>query len=100
MNVIETILKKLPRMWDWILLTVALFVLVWYVAPQQLQIVLYKTLLVSLAAVLTFWIDRSLFARMSDRIESKMKRDIVSAARVLSRALIFLGCVLGMSLGL
>ena len=100
MNVLETILKKLPRMWDWILLTIALFVLVWYVAPQQLQIVLYKTLLVSLAAVLTFWIDRSLFARMSDRIENKMKRDIVSAGRVLSRALIFLGCVLGMSLGL
>ncbi len=99
MNVLKSILEKLPRMWDWVLLTVILFGLVAWIAPQQLQVVLYKTLLVSLAAVISYWVDNSLRANFVKKLTS-VPADIVVAAIVVSRSLIFLGCVLGMTLGL
>ncbi len=99
MNVIRTILERLPRMWDWILLTVILFGLVAWIAPQQLQVVLYKTLLVSLAAVISYWVDNSLRANFVKKLIT-VPADVVVAAIVVSRSLIFLGCVLGMTLGL
>ena len=99
MNVIKSILEKLPRMWDWVLLTVILFGLVAWVAPQQLQVVLYKALLVSLAAVLSYWVDNSLRANFIKKFTG-VPADVVVAAIIISRSLIFLGCVLGMTLGL
>ena len=53
--------SRLPRMWDWVLITVLLMVLVAFIAPQQLPVSLYKLSLISLAAVSGYWIDRSLF---------------------------------------
>ena len=94
------IIPHLPRMWDWIALTITLFSVIAYIAPQQLSVVLYKSLLVSLAAVMTFWVDRSLFARCADRMNSEAPRDLVTAARTLCRALMFVGCVIGMTMGL
>lgn len=91
---------KLPRMWDWILFTVVAFGMVFWVAPQQINVVLYKALLVSLAAVLSYWVDHSLFKRHADRIDENQQRDIYGAARVLSRAIMFLACSIGMTMGL
>jgi len=45
----------------WLLITLALLFCVWLVAPQQLPVSLYKLSLVSLAAVVGYWLDRSLF---------------------------------------
>lgn len=98
-NIFQSVLKWLPRMWDWILLTVLLFGLVAWIAPQQLPVVLYKTLLVSLAAVISYWVDHSLRAHFIRKITETLA-DIVVAAIIISRSLIFLGCVLGMTLGL
>lgn len=55
------LLARLPRMADWLLVTLLLGLLVWLLAPQQLPVSLYKLSLVSLAAVTGYWIDRSLF---------------------------------------
>ncbi len=60
------IFKKLSRlragrMTDWLVAAVLLAALVWWVAPQQLPVSLYKLSLVALAAVAGYWIDRSLF---------------------------------------
>ena len=52
---------KTPRMFDWLLAAVALAVLVWQLAPQQLPVSVYKLSLVALSAVAGYWIDRSLF---------------------------------------
>ena len=98
-NLFRNFMERLPRMWDWILLTVALFGLVAWIAPQQLQVVLYKSLLVSLAAVISYWVDHSLRAHFIRKI-TEAPADIVIAAIIISRSLIFLGCVLGMTLGL
>ena len=54
-------LQRLPRLSGWLVITVLLLVSVWAIAPQQLPVSLYKLSLVSLAAVVGYWLDRSLF---------------------------------------
>lgn len=49
------------RMTDWLLAAIVLSFAVWWIAPQQLPVSLYKLSLVALAAVAGYWIDRSLF---------------------------------------
>lgn len=52
---------KPPRLAAWMLIALALLAAVWAVAPQQFPVSLYKLSLVTLAAVVGYWIDRSLF---------------------------------------
>lgn len=49
------------RMADWLVYTLALMLLVWFMAPQQVPVLVYKLALLALAAVTSYWIDRSLF---------------------------------------
>lgn len=49
------------RMTDWLLVSLALLLLVWLMAPQQLPVSVYKLSLITTAAVAAYWIDRSLF---------------------------------------
>lgn len=53
--------KRLPRLSGWLAITLVLLLCVWLIAPQQLPVSLYKLSLVSLAAVVGYWLDRSLF---------------------------------------
>lgn len=50
-----------PRLSGWLLITLVLLACVWAIAPQQLPVSLYKLSLVTLAAVVGYWLDRSLF---------------------------------------
>ncbi|MEO8118019.1 MAG: putative holin [Rhodoferax sp.] len=52
---------RLPRLSGWLLITLILSACVWALAPQQLPVSLYKLSLVTLAAVVGYWLDRSLF---------------------------------------
>jgi hypothetical protein len=53
---------RAPRATTWLLLAVALLVAVAIFAPEhQRLVVLYKACLVALAAVLGYWLDRTLF---------------------------------------
>ena len=49
------------RMNDWLLAALLLSLAVWWIAPQQLPVSIYKLSLVALAAVAGYWIDRSWF---------------------------------------
>ena len=51
----------LPRMSGWLFIMVLLMAAVWLLAPHQLMVSLYKLSLVTLAAVVGYWLDRSLF---------------------------------------
>ncbi len=87
--------NRLPRLFLWILITIALTLAVAYLAPYQLTVTLYKISLVSLAAVLGYWIDRAVFpyARPHDlpqgnyRNISMMRRVILMAAIIIAIAL-------------
>lgn len=89
----------LPRMWLWTLITVGLLLALLFIRPEQLQVVLYKGALVTLAAVLAYWIDRSLFPYEQDRPHQCIGGIHIVGAW-LRRAVIVLACVLGMTLGL
>lgn len=60
LNPVKTRLKP-PRLSGWLLITLVLLACVWAIAPQQLPVSLYKLSLVTLAAVVGYWLDRSLF---------------------------------------
>ena len=93
---------KLPaiRMLDWWVYAIVLMLLIWWIAPQQLQVVAYKAALLALATVLAHMIDKSLFRKVVDRIDQFQPRDTYSSARLLARALVFVGVVLGVTLGI
>ena len=91
--------REMPRMLDWVFYSIVLAGIVYWVAPQQLTVVAYKAALVALATVLAYMIDLSLFKRV-ERIGNESKRDVYSAARLLARALVFLGTVVALTLGI
>lgn len=50
-----------PRSTLWLVLAVLLLVVIAWVAPQKLEVTVYKASLIALAAVLGYWLDRALF---------------------------------------
>lgn len=52
---------KLPRLFWWLIATVLLLVVIGLAYPQQLPVSLYKLSLVTMAGVVGYWFDRSLF---------------------------------------
>ncbi|GLT22665.1 membrane protein [Zoogloea oryzae] len=52
---------KCPRLFGWLIVTILLLVAIAFLAPQQLPVSLYKLSLVSMAGVVGYWLDRSLF---------------------------------------
>ena len=52
---------KLPRLFWWIIATIILLATVLAVQPQQFPVTLYKISLGTLAGVVGYWFDRSLF---------------------------------------
>lgn len=85
------------RMLDWLAAAIAMTLLIGILAPQQLGVTAYKLSLVSLAAVVGYWIDRSLFpyARPDELALSQVE----TAAAYIRRALIVGACIVGVSLG-
>lgn len=93
-------LKKLPRMTDWILITILLIGLVALLSPQQLPVLLYKLSLITMAAAVGYWIDRSLFPYARPDNPKLNDFDLLIAAAMLRRAMI-VGCaMLAVSLGM
>jgi len=79
---------KLPQMWGWMLAAVMLATVVTVVSPQQFGVLAYKGLMVCVAAVVAHWLDRTFFRDGSDDVSE------------IARALVFVGVVLGFTLGL
>lgn len=88
-------LKK-NRLLGWSLFTIALFLLLAMIAPQQLPVVIYKLSLVTLGVVLSYWLSRALYPDL--RLYKLTGWKLIAAAGV--RAVITLACVLGITLGL
>ncbi|WP_262880224.1 putative holin [Pseudomonas paralcaligenes] len=88
---------RAPRMTVMTIITLCLLLALAAIRPEQLQVVLYKTGLVTLGAVVAYWIDRNLFpcARPHECLDGPQ----VIGAWV-RRALITLACILGLTLGL
>ena len=111
--------KRIPRMAGWLLTALLLIIAIALISPQQLPVALYKLSLISLAAVVAYWLDRSLFPYA--RPDSYLKHDWrcngprcemdadhqvaqgytqIFAAAMLRRAIIVGAVVVGVALGL
>ena len=53
--------SKLPRLTSWWLIAALLSLAVFFIAPQQIPVSLYKLNLLAVAAVSGYWIDRKVF---------------------------------------
>lgn len=104
-------LFKLPRLTLWIVTSIVLMAFLGLIEPQQLTVLVYKLLLVSAAAVMGYWLDRSLFpyARPHVLVNLPAPDDCCECARnmrltaglaMLRRALVILAVVIGVALGL
>jgi hypothetical protein len=110
---------RLPRDAVWLLISIILLIVIWRIAPQQLPIVPYKLCLVTLAASVGFWLDRTFFpyARPDSYLNDDWRLgtdepigDVdfrivngyhhVFAAAMLRRAMIVAASIIGVTLGL
>ncbi|CAL5247543.1 hypothetical protein PASLES1_27050 [Pseudomonas aeruginosa] len=89
--------RRAPRMTSWTLVTLVLLIILAAIRPEQLQVVAYKLVLVTLGAVAGYWIDRSLFPYVARPHECSANLVVVGAW--LRRGLIVLACILGLTLG-
>lgn len=111
--------RSIPRMAGWLLMAVVLVAAIALISPQQLPVAAYKLSLISLAAVVAYWLDRSLFPYA--RPDSYLERDwrhgtgepefdadyrVVPGymqafcAAMLRRAIVVAGVVLAVAMGL
>jgi hypothetical protein len=87
------------RMLDWLLIAVALTAIIALIAPHQLSVTLYKLSLVSLAAVVGYWVDRGLFPYARPDKLRMIRRGFEVEAAYLRRAILVAACIVGVSLG-
>lgn len=76
------------RMAGWLISTGALLAFIAFKSPQQLPVIAYKLLLVCIAAYVAHRLDRTFF---KDKMPSECDE--------IARAIVFVGVVLGLTLG-
>jgi len=93
-------MKEKLRMAEWLLISVVLLVAIWFTAPQQLGVSMYKLSLITTAAWVGYWIDRSLFPyARPDKLEYVVGGAPIIAAAQLRRAAIVCACMIASALG-
>ena len=92
---------KLPRMWEFYIATIILIGLIWIISPQQLPVTIYKLSLISLAGLIGYRLDLSLFPyARPDTFANGLVNDLRFSASMIRRAIIVGSCILGVSLGI
>lgn len=87
--------SKALRMVPYAVATIVLLAVAIHIRPDQFGISVYNVSKITGAAWLAYVIDTALCKYSWPRLTEDMPRDLVTAARLLSRPLYFLGCVLG-----
>ena len=91
---------KPPRMTATLLAAFVFAGVIALCAPHQLPVTLYKLSLVTLAAVVGYWIDREIFPyARPDRFDPVAGLGYEFAFSMLRRAIIVAACILGVGLG-
>lgn len=113
-------MKNLPRMTDWLIAAIVLSLCILAFSPQQIPVSLYKINLISIAGVVGYWLDRSLFpyarpdsfmahdlenmdvaedAPLQFEMECCLQNDLLLAAAMLRRSLIVAAAMIAVGLG-
>ncbi|HAD0068019.1 TPA_asm: hypothetical protein G0L53_09585, partial [Salmonella enterica subsp. enterica serovar Typhimurium] len=77
-----------PRLSGWLVASVVLFALIGWTSSAQIPVVIYKLSLVSLSAVLGYWLDRSLFPWARPDSFCPWEESLCCAAAMIRRAII------------
>lgn len=96
---IDAVLANARRLRGWLISSAVAAALIAFVAPQQLPVLVFKVAQVTIAIMLAYGADRSLFFNAPGLV-ADMPRDLLSAARILARAILALAVVLGLTLGI
>ena len=84
-----------------VVVSILLLTAVFLISPAQIPVIIFKASLVTLAAILGYWIDYLLFPHMRPGIIDKIEQDpIIRASIAIRRAIIIFGTILGMSMAL
>lgn len=89
-----------PRLSGWLVASVALFVVIGWTSSAQIPVVIYKLSLVSLSAVLGYWLDRSLFPWARPDSFCPWEEARCCAAAMIRRVIIVAAVCLSVALGL
>ncbi|MDR9944725.1 putative holin [Enterobacter sichuanensis] len=92
--------KNFPRLSGWLLSSIALFAIIGWTSPAQIPVTIYKLSLISLSAVLGYWLDRSLFPWARPDSFCPWKEPLCCSAAMIRRAIIVAAICLGVALGL
>lgn len=91
----------IPRLSGWLAASIVLIALIALISPQQVPVVIYKLSLISLAAVLGYWLDRSLFPyARPDYFQMNDDEQRLFAGAMLRRAVIVAAVCLAVAMGL
>ncbi|MBU1692291.1 MAG: putative holin [Gammaproteobacteria bacterium] len=90
-------MKKSFRMIEWLLISLALLALIYWVSPQQLPVVIYKLALLTTSAWVAYWIDRTLFPYARPDASNMMWLQVAGQIR---RAIIVGAAMIAVSIGL
>lgn len=82
----------------WLIALVALALVMWF-APQQGEVLVYKLCQVAIALILSLYADRAMF-KHAPGFSPEDPRDVVCAARMLSRAVLVLAIIVGLTVGI
>lgn len=98
-NRMQVVREQIRRLWTW--WAVALLSLggVFLLAPQQAEILVYKLCLITFAVIVSYWADRILF-KFAPPIVAEMPVDVVSASRIIARAVVAHGIISGLANGI
>ncbi|ELV2836666.1 putative holin [Enterobacter cloacae] len=92
--------KTIPRLSGWLISSVLLFALIGWTSPAQIPVAIYKLSLVSLSAVVGYWLDRSLFPWARPDSFCPWEESLCCAAAMIRRAILVAATCLAVALGL
>lgn len=106
-------MQKAPRLTSFAIIAIMLTAMIAFIAPFQLGVTLYKLSLVTLAAVLGYWIDRAVFhylrphellqkseaARQQDNRVTAEDRAADASIATVRRAILMASVILAIALG-
>lgn len=95
----EAVVDHSKRFAGWWLISLASYAWVLWSSPENGSVLNYKLAMVTVGLLLTYWADRTLMWN-APAVQCDMPRDILSAARILSRAIIAYAVISGLTSGI
>jgi len=89
-------LARFFRLFQWLVFTAILCALVFYERPSQIPVYIDHLAKITTAAYIAYWVDVTLYSSPWAQAPHGGPPNPVTAARIIARALIFIGCAYAM----